>query len=127
MGEGAGLEAGQLPLLHAVEERAGERRQVNGHGGKPLSPALSPLVPRGERENGTCWPREGHPNCRPKGCAALSRSTSFKPPALPEVWSLAPIVSFDTQEQGGFQGMFAFNAVLVVVRFLGEAGKMGFE
>jgi len=37
-----------LPLLPPREERAGGE-EVRGFG-KPLSPALSPLVPRGERE-----------------------------------------------------------------------------
>src|SRR5437773_9243797 len=36
-----------LPLLPLREERAGEKRQFSL---KPLSPALSPLIPRGERE-----------------------------------------------------------------------------
>ena len=37
-----------LPLLHRMEERAGERRRVLP--GIPLSSILSPLVPRGERK-----------------------------------------------------------------------------
>ena len=37
-----------LPLPPPREERAGERRAILM--GLPLSPALSPLVPRGERE-----------------------------------------------------------------------------
>jgi hypothetical protein len=39
--------ATELPLLHRMEERAGERRIVFGSG--PLSSILSPLVPRRER------------------------------------------------------------------------------
>jgi hypothetical protein len=39
-----------LPLLPPREERAGERR-VLGRAGLPLSPALSPLLRRGERES----------------------------------------------------------------------------
>src|SRR5207247_7803014 len=39
-----------LPLLPPREERAGERRAV--FRGIPLSPALSPFVPHGEREFG---------------------------------------------------------------------------
>src|ERR1051326_6100918 len=42
------VRAGLLPRRHAVEERAGERKCL--FNGAPLSPALSPLVPRGERE-----------------------------------------------------------------------------
>ena len=41
------------PLLHLMEERAGERRHPRNYVANqelPLSPALSPLVPRGERE-----------------------------------------------------------------------------
>jgi hypothetical protein len=37
----------ELPLFREVEERAGERRRLMVT--KPLSPALSPLVPRGAR------------------------------------------------------------------------------
>jgi hypothetical protein len=51
--EHSAAEPQPLPLLHRMEERAGERR----HSRKkvtarrlPLFPALSPLVPRGERE-----------------------------------------------------------------------------
>jgi hypothetical protein len=46
-----------LPLLPPREERAGERRVILLVAGVwksiwiPLSPALSPLVPRGERES----------------------------------------------------------------------------
>ena len=40
---------GLLPLLPRREERGGERRDDSS--GWPLSPTLSPLVPRGERGN----------------------------------------------------------------------------
>jgi hypothetical protein len=43
------LALGSLPLLPAGEERAGERRAVED-AELPLSPTLSPLVPREERE-----------------------------------------------------------------------------
>ena len=53
-------DAGELPLLHAMEERAGERRSqaIEPEDAglavvsflKSPSPALSPLLPRGERE-----------------------------------------------------------------------------
>ena len=39
----------------------------------------------------------------------------------------AKLQSFDTQEQGGFQWVFAFYAVVVRVGFRCEAGKIGFE
>src|SRR5258708_34794275 len=41
----------RLPLLCEAEERAGERRRLARRNKKPLSPALSPLVPREERES----------------------------------------------------------------------------
>jgi hypothetical protein len=54
-------DAGKLPLLHAMEERAGERRSLAFKAGdaglpavallkRPLTPTLSPLLRRGERE-----------------------------------------------------------------------------
>ena len=57
----------------------------------PLSPALSPLVPRGARETERTDDSLAAMQC-PKGCAASRRSTATKPLASPEVADIMQLV-----------------------------------
>ena len=68
----------------------------------PLSPALSPLVPRGEREpdRAVAIGNACDVNCCPKGHATLSRYSSVKPPALPEVADSRGLKRVDIYSEG---------------------------
>ena len=65
-----------LPLLHRMEERAGERRRVSNFCflRMPLSSILSPLVPRGERKK----------NLPPKSLSKLLKHSSLQYGFLPD-------------------------------------------